>query len=171
MSDLQISYLISCSSLAVAVPLWAHFHHRRAAQKGKKEAPCSLLSLCLVPGYSKLQIAADNIDRYWSMFDLLTHTLSSSSSSSYLWNRGRRIEDQQRPNYRQQTSNQSESLNIVFSLFWKLHTWISVWFSTTTPLLLCTINIYFHGSVVVFLSKYGWMDKGMWLMMVSFSPR
>lgn len=50
-------------------------------KKGKNEAPDSLLSLCLVPGYSKLQIAADNIDRYWSMFDLLTHTLSSSSSS------------------------------------------------------------------------------------------
>lgn len=39
-----------------------------------KRSCCSfVLRLSLVPGYSKLQIAADNTDGYWNMFDLLTH--------------------------------------------------------------------------------------------------
>lgn len=45
------------------------------SQKSNKKKRCRfLLSLSLAPGYSKLQIAADNIARYWNMFDLLTHT-------------------------------------------------------------------------------------------------
>lgn len=45
------------------------------SQRKQQEKRCRfLLKLSLAPGYSKLQIAADNIARYWNMFDLLTHT-------------------------------------------------------------------------------------------------
>lgn len=89
------TYLCSASSFADVIPSET-VSITEEQQRGKR---CRfLLILSLAPGYSKLQIAADNIARYWNMFDLLTHTTappsfstssSSSSPSSYSKNRGR----------------------------------------------------------------------------------
>lgn len=48
--------------------VWVRLHRHAAAGERKSTQ---------APGYSKLQIAADNIARYWNMFDLLTHTRRS----------------------------------------------------------------------------------------------
>lgn len=62
------------SSLPAAsqMPFLSRPFPSQKSNEGKKR--WFLLKLSLAPGYSKLQIAADNIARYWNMFDLLTHT-------------------------------------------------------------------------------------------------
>lgn len=82
--DTTSAYLFSASCLADAIPLETV---SISATSNKKKR--FLLGLSLAPGYSKLQIAADNIVRYWNMSDFLTHTADpppsfSSTSSSLL---------------------------------------------------------------------------------------
>lgn len=56
--------------------VWVRLHHHAAAGE-RKSAAAFCFIFTPAPGYSKLQIAADNIARYWNMFDLLTHTRRS----------------------------------------------------------------------------------------------
>lgn len=64
---------VFCRQPCTCPPVWVRLHHHAPAGE-RKSAAAFCFILTPAPGYSKLQIAADNIARYWNMFDLLTHT-------------------------------------------------------------------------------------------------